>query len=226
MTVNVSPSVDPANLDSLAGAFREVLKKTTMSTDGMLPAKVLSYSEGPPEIVSVQPLIMSIDTNQNLLSKAPIGQLPVFKLGAGGFFIHFPIKKGDIGWILANDRDISNFISSFSESSPATRRLKSFSDAIFIPNVLTGYSISSNDSQKFTIQNLTGSVKITLSDGELVLKAPSVVIDGNVTVTGVLNAQEGISASGGSGPNTMTVDGIVRVIGSITASGSITPDVP
>jgi len=213
---NANPSVDPANYDSLTGAFREIFSKLMSNTDGMLPAQVIAYNAGPPAQVQVKPLIKIITTTGETLSRPVIADLPVFQLGGGGFLINFPLQPGDLGWIVANDRDISLFLQSYEESPPNTFRKKSFSDALFIPNVLTNYTIAGEDSANMVLQNLEGTVKLSLGTSQIKIQAPTIILDGNITINGTIT------------PSTppLLVVGEFHVSGDITASGDITPHIP
>ena len=124
----------------------------------------------------------------------------------------FKLEAGDLGWVVANDRDISLFLQRVAEedpdatAAPNTGRIKSFSDGLFIPAVLAGYTLSGG--ADCVIQNLDGTVKISFTDAEIHISAPLVTIDNYnpVLIT----------------PGT----GTLHVEGDITASGSITPFVP
>jgi hypothetical protein len=216
----VNPAVDPANQDTLAGVLKEVVHKMTQSLDGMLPAKVLGYSAGPPPMVQVQPMVMMVNTDQQTVSRGQIASVPVVQLGGGNFFLHFPIQPGDLGWILANDRDISVFMQSFTEAKPGSLRKKSFSDAIFIPQTFRNYTLDGADEAGLVLQSLDGTVKIVLLDDTIRVKAPQVHLEGTVLVNG------DITIEGGGGAQPIKFTGDMYVDGNIAASGSITPDVP
>jgi len=126
---------------SLNGTYRvfkldfnltNVLNKNAQATDGMLPAKILEYNRATNR-AKVQPLIMQITENGKVIKRPILMSIPVLQYGGGGFLLSFDLKAGDIGWIKANDRDISKFLSSYTNTTPNTNRLKNFSDGVFIP---------------------------------------------------------------------------------------------
>ncbi len=125
---------------------------------------------------------------------------------------------------MANDRDISLFLQSYQASPPNTYRTFSFSDGIFLPAVMTGYTIADEDLTNAVIQSLDGAVKISFDGAlqQISLTATTIQINGALSVSGALNAN-GINISGGVTPN---VIGDLFVDGYIQATGSITPDVP
>jgi hypothetical protein len=175
MTINY-PSIDPADNDSLVGTINFVVNKILKDQDDMLPAKVIAVKDG---FVQVQPQIYLITTGGEQVSRAQFAKVPILSLGGGGFVLTFPVKAGDFGYIKANDRDISIFLQSLSESPPGTVRQHSFSDAVFIPNAFSGYSY---DSDNLVLQKLDGSVKIELSDNAIDITAPTVNINGSQQV--------------------------------------------
>jgi phage baseplate assembly protein gpV len=145
--------------------------------------------------------------------------------------LNFNLQSGDLGWVVANDRDISLFLTSYAQSPPNTTRLHDFADGLFIPDVMTGYTIASEDVSNAVLQSLDGTVKISFNSAQIKIQAPAVIIEGATTVDGALTATAGITVTGGgSTPFNVTGDmlltGNLRVVGNITASGDITPFVP
>ena len=197
------PSFDPAELDSMPGMLRFVSKKFLQKTDDMLPAKVIAYDRQL-NLAEVQPMIKLVTTDNKLLSRAPIAKVPVFTMGGGGFMVSYPIKPGDLGWVKANDRDISLYIQrAYAESQPNTQRLHSFEDGVFLPDVMASYTISGEDQENMVIQKTDSSVKITLSDDsikissplQVEIETPLVTMTGNLQVAGTITALAGTPAA-------------------------------
>lgn len=200
------PDIDPANNGSLAGTIQFCFSKLLQNVNGMLPAKVISYDRKNNR-VQVQLLIAVVTTTGAQVSRPQLASIPVLILGGGGFFLSYNLNPGDLGWVIANDRDISLFLQTYSQTSPNTARIKSFSDGIFIPDVMKSYNISPEDSGNVVLQSIDGTVKITLGTGKINISAPLVTIEGYNPST--------ITPSGGT----------LAVIGNITATGTITPNV-
>jgi len=185
-TPHATPSRDPADDGSLLGMIREVLKKHLQGVDDMLPARVLSYDRNTNR-ARVLPLVRLLTTDNRQVSRAPIASVPVLQYGGGGFVLSFNLKAGDLGWIKANDRDISLFLQTYGEQAPNTVRLHSFSDAVFIPDVMTGYDIGEEDAENAVLQSLDGNVKISLGEASLKLAVGGTTItltEGGVEVVG------------------------------------------
>lgn len=167
------PSIDPANDGDFLGAMRHIMGKELQSMNGMLPAKVIAFDRTKNR-VTVQPLIMLLTTSNTTVARASIASIPVYQIGGGGFILNFNLKAGDLGWIKANDRDISLFLQSYDISAPNTVRKFSFSDAVFYPDVMKDYTIAGEDAENAVLQNLDGSVKISLSQTGVKITATSI----------------------------------------------------
>ena len=249
MTLNAPPSINPADLDSLTGTFRNVFSKFLQNVDTCLPAQVIAFDRSPPASVQIQPLIKMITTAGESVSRAQIAKVPVMQLGAGGFIMSFNVSPGDLGILLANDRDISLFIQSFNETQPNSMRIKNFADAMFLPLVFNNYAIAGEDANNLVIQDLSGGIKIALGNSKIKMLAPNVEIDSAVvingsltvngdaevtgaliadsalTVNGALSANGGFGVAGTSGTLSTNIGGDVFVTGNISATGNITPHV-
>lgn len=155
------PSRNPTDNDSMVGMMNIVLTKFLQSIDDMLPAQVVAYDRTT-NMAQVQPMISIVTTGDTILQRAPVMSVPVLQIGGGGFMLNFPINAGDLGWLKANDRDISLFKQSWEMSPPNTARKHDFGDAIFIPSILTGFVIAGSDTTKVTLQSLNGSIRLSM----------------------------------------------------------------
>lgn len=198
MTVNLqTPAPDPtalpaydfANKGTLVGLLQQLSQSLLKTTDDMLPAVVISYDRTA-NIATVQPGVHMVTTDGTLVGRAPVAAVPVLALGGGGFLINFPLVAGSRGWIKANDRDISLYLQSGNLAAPNSQRLHSFSDGLFIPDAVSGFAVSGDDASNMVIQNLNGSVKVTLAPNgiNIVASAGPVTITGNtIALNGVLS---------------------------------------
>lgn len=187
MAQNSPPSLNPANYDSLLGVFNIMLRKGLMATDDMLPARVVGYNRATNR-AQVQPLIVAITTLGEALPRAQVASIPVLQLAGGGMMLGFNLKPGNLGWIKANDRDISIFKQTFAQSVPNTKRLHSFEDAIFIPDVMTQYVIADEDAENAVLQTIDGNVCIALWPGQLKITAPNSCVTDTKAYTPNANA--------------------------------------
>lgn len=172
------PNQDSADDGSLPGVLKAYLRSFIRENlDDMLPAQVIAYDDVSNR-ATIKPLVMVGTTDGQKISRAEIPNISVFRFGGGGFFIRFPIKPGDFGWLKANDRDISLiFQRGGREDWPNTERLHSFSDAMFFPDTLKDWVIDGENSDALVIQSMDGSVCIALNEGEITFKAEKAKFD-------------------------------------------------
>lgn len=174
MTIGISspPSVNPADENTLIGVLRLFLTKTQQNWDDMLPARVVAYDPAA-NVAQVQPLIAMVTTDDTVVQRAQVAAVPVFQIGAGGFVLRFPVSTGDLGWIKANDRDISLFLQTKTSSIPNTMRMHCFSDSVFFPDaMLKGAAIAPEDAGNSVWQTADGAVKIALAADSIRMTAP------------------------------------------------------
>lgn len=182
------PDTDQASEGSLAGVLKDALNKWLMNrVDDMLPARVVSYDDAPNRAV-IQPIVMIGGTDGSKVSRAQVANIPVYRFGGGGFFIRFPIKPGDLGWLKANDRDISLIMQSGGgEEWPNTRRLHSFSDAMFFPDTFKQWVVDGANADALVVQSLDGSVCLSLHAGKFNIKGPA----GEIETSGKFSVKAG-----------------------------------
>jgi hypothetical protein len=188
----------------LPDLVREILSATKRSLEVSIPCivtKVISRTK-----VDVKPLIKIVAKDSTSIERAIIEGLPVFTAGAGDKFISFPVVVGDIGWLNACDRDISLFLQSYENVEPPTNRMHSFSDACFMPDIMTNITVAEEDAAAMVIQTRNGAVKIALdndkiriknNDASIVMGVDSIdVVTSSVTINITDSAVNGVAPGG------------------------------
>lgn len=203
-------SANEGDKSSLWAALSYAMRQQGMNTDGMLPARVVSYKRGGSNVVTVRPVIHFVDMDNNPKQRDPIVDIPCLALGGGGFLINFPLKVGDLGWIFASDRDMNNFISDLKDNTPPHGRIKSFSSGLFVPDAFRQFTLAGEDEGAMVIQSTSGAVKISLRDDNIKIAATTKVlidtplteftkdvkIDGKLDVTEKTTVHGGFEATG------------------------------
>lgn len=180
------PNLDKANDGDFAGVMTDVLQNFLRGVDDMIPAKVVSYDDATNRAV-IKPLVMLGTTDGQKISRAQLSNIPVFRFGGGGFFIRFPVKAGDFGWLKATDRDMSLIMQRGGlEDWPNTLRQHSFSDGMFFPDTLKSWAIDGANADALVIQSLDGSVCVSLHSGKVKIEATDIEVVGNMSVTGTM----------------------------------------
>ena len=167
-----NPSRDPANDDSLLGMARQILDKFLAQIDDMLPARVVSYDRASNR-ATVVPMVKLLTTDNRQIGRAQVASVPVMMLGGDGVALSFNLKAGDLGWIKANDRDISLITQGYKDSAPNTLRKHSFQDAVFIPDVMRGLTVNAEDETHAVLQTLDGSVRVAIRPDRVKITAGS-----------------------------------------------------
>lgn len=205
------PNYNPSNADSLSGVIAEVLKNFSLSLENCMPAVVLSYDRAN-NTVEVQPAINTILTDGKEQARDVL-RLPVHILGGNGIVITAPLKKGDTGWIIAGDRDISLFKQSLKVSNPNTYRTHKLGFGFFIPDKIKGVSVANEDENALTIQTLDGNTKISIQSGKVKIVSSDTIEAScsDLTINGA-----SVSINGES-----TITGNVLIDGNLTVTGTI-----
>lgn len=185
------------------------------NVDDLLPAKVISYDPNTNR-ATVQPLISIQDQQGNKHPRAALSNIPVYRPGGNGFFISFPLKAGDFGWLKASDRDYSLMLQSEKTEAPNTERFHSFSDGMFFPDTLSGWAgnVSGDD---LSIRNKAGTTNLSMASGGMNISAANTNWTGNTSQTGNLAVTGKVSATGTATdpddlPNKSFVDSAISVV--------------
>lgn len=171
-----------------------------------IPCRVLSYNEDTNEVV-VQPTIKALFGIRNkdgsyFASERPKIKTTVKRSFAGGVGIILPITVGDIGWVIAADRDTETYKAQDDLKNsirPASLSLPKYTFGCFEPDIMKkAFTLSSEDKQSLSIQSLDGTVKVVIDpvskqirleapEGYFI-KAPLTTIEGNLQVNGTITS--------------------------------------
>lgn len=170
----------PQDLGGLGEALSKILANVAMKIENAIPVKVVSYDRVQNTAIvhpQIQFVIRGGDSgfDPTHVQRAHVGPVPVFAAGAGAYVINFPVMAGDLGWLVANDRDITNFLESLNESAPNTYRTHSFNDGVMFPDIIRNFDTTGEDGN-MVIQSVDGTVKISLGQERILVKHPTKVI--------------------------------------------------
>lgn len=221
-STNLLINTRPGESRRLLTALDAMMRQTAIRDDNMIPAQVISYDRVK-NTAQLQPMIKVVTVTNTTMSRHSLANIPVISLGGGGYNINFPLKAGDLGWIIAADRDLSTFLEDLTESPPNSTRIHQFADSWFIPDVFRKYTIASEDSsdEAMVIQSTDSTVRISISQssGQVKITAPTMVIvdapqttfTGNVTIDQNLTVTENTTIT-----ENLTVAGNATVDGTLT----------
>jgi len=181
------------------------------NVDDMLPATVVSYNAATNRAV-VKPLSVMVDSAGRQIEREPIGDIPVYRYGGGGFVVTLPVQPGDFGWLKASDRDIThNLTATGTQARPQTGRTHSFSDGMFYPD--TAANVPGASGSEMSMRSISGGSKLDIGSSNIGLDSsnigltsstmtatiPTTTWDGNITMPPGRAISSGGSSFGSSG---------------------------
>jgi hypothetical protein len=167
-----TPTTEASSDDSLSGTMVQVLRSFLLDVDDCLPVTVISYDRNENR-ATVAHEIQMVETGGAAVDRAQVISVPALVLGAGGFMVGFHIPPGSKGWIKATDRDLSNFLETYEKAVPDNFRIHNFDTGLFIPDVMTGYTIAGEDEEAMVIQSMDGLTKISINNDRLKIVHPT-----------------------------------------------------
>jgi hypothetical protein len=168
--------------------LRTVLDKHMQDVDDMLPARVVAFNgDRDAPRVQVQIMYLMTTTTGEKVPMSQVASIPVMSMSGGGFVLSFPVAVGDMGWIKANDQDISLFLQSYEASAGNTKRSHDFSDAVFIPDLMRGWAINGADVNSVVLQSLDGVVKLALSPTAIRMQSGASYVDVSASTVAIVS---------------------------------------
>lgn len=197
------PAYNPANGTSEAGKDIILTKNIKKGLFCAAPA-IVEIFDREKQQATVLPALMAKKSNGESIAQDFIYNVPVRFGGGGGFAANLPLAKGDTGWLIFCDRDISAFKATRSVMPCNTNRMHAQEDAFFLPDAMQTAQVSAEDSGKAVFQTLDGSNKIALGTDDVTIKTKSLNITADtvtftvpaITTTGTIAATGDVTAAG------------------------------
>lgn len=144
-TVSQIPQSAPSFLENM-----QLFKNNIFaSLNCHLPGKIIAF-DAETQTCTVQIMLLKYET----LAPAPITQVPLIMLGAGGGHITMPNPIGTICVLLFMDRNIDNFLETGEPYVPPTSRMHDFTDCVALTTFKTLVNpLSDYDEKAVTIMN-------------------------------------------------------------------------
>jgi hypothetical protein len=167
----------------------DMLATITRASAGVqtgMPARVVSFTEGPPARCSVKPLLQRRDAETGETTDYPvIPDVPIIYPAGGGFRMSWPLAQNDQVWLVFGSRDISGWKSGGGASAPRSQRRAGLSDAV----VLAGFAPSTGDPLMEIVITAAGKLRIGSPGVDLVKTLRDLVLElSTTTVTVPLSA--------------------------------------
>lgn len=172
------PGDSSSETNKIAFAVARILAE---KLDTMKPVKVIAVHAGTgtppgPATVDVLPLVQQIDGNRNAVSHGTVYGIPVKRMQGGAWTVICDPAVGDIGYVVAGDRDMSKVKTTAAEAPPGSLRKFSIADGVYEGGIL------SQPTSAYLWLRADGTFKLVDGSG-FVLETDG---NGNGTVTGDL----------------------------------------
>ena len=214
-------------LDDIVEAQRRAAEGQQAQIWTALPGLVTGFDPAA-MTVSVQPAVQGSITGED--GKSQNCQMPllvdvpvVFPCG-GGFTLTHPIKAGDEALVVFSSRCIDGWWQGGQSAPPPDGRMHDLSDGIAIVGMRSQARKLNPpvDSENVQLRSDDGKTTITMTpaseirlecEKEVKIKAPQIILEGNITTTG---------AGGGSG--TVSMKGAMSLDGNLDSTGDMTAE--
>lgn len=169
----------------MANALAFVFQQLMAQTWSACPVKVISCtSSGDLDLagtVDVQPLVNQVDGSGTATPHGTIYSLQYNRVQGGVSGIIIDPVAGDIGFAVFCDRDISSVVANKAQANPGSARRFNPADGIYVGGILNAVPT------RF-IRFGDDGLYITDTD-QITLTAPTIALDGDVTISGTTVGQ-------------------------------------
>ncbi len=225
-------------VDNLSELIKRTMIQTMRQLRVSMPCEVVRYNSKR-QMVDVRIVQPEIDLAGNNIPMPVITNIPVSFVRCGNSHITHPINKGDTGFIIFADRDISSWVETNNTSVVDSARTHSMQDSYFIPGIVGGGKNANPNDVEIKYNNTTihlrknGDVdintpsKVNVNASNVIVTANTTVINsettnnGNVQINGNLTVSQ-LLTTGGFVSNGTSGGGIAQFTGSINVTGDVT----
>lgn len=186
--------------------------------------------------VDVLPLVNQIDGAGNATSHGIVHGLPWTRLQGGTCAVICDPVVGDIGYVIASDRDISNVKASKQRSNPGSFRKFNIADGIYIGGALnvapeqylvfTATGIRLVDKSGNVISMSADGIALTPATGKPITLMGDAIVRGNLLLQGILQGQTGGVYAGNIQTSASFIAGTDVSVGGVTLKTHIHPQAP
>ena len=220
-------------VDNLSELIKRTMIQTMRQLRVSMPCEVVRYNSKR-QMVDVRIVQPEIDLAGNNIPMPVITNIPVSFVRCGNSHITHPINKGDTGFIIFADRDISSWVETNNKSVVDSARTHSMQDSYFVPGIVGGGNNANPNDVEIKYNNTTihlrknGDVdintpsKVNVNASNVIINSETtnngnVQINGNLTVSQMLTTG-GFTSLGTSGGGTAQFTGSINVTDDVIAS--------
>lgn len=193
----LEPVDSTSELGRIAFAVRGMLARLRTMTPVRVEAVHADGGLATAGTVDVKPLVSMLDGNRTATEHGTVMGLPYFRLQGGKNALIFDPEKGDVGFVVVSDRDVSAVKQKKGPAPPGSLRRFDLADGVYVGGILNAvpeqYVLFSPDGVKVADKN--GNV-LEMASGKIRLTAVEVEVAGNLKVTGTTALQGALAAAG------------------------------
>lgn len=167
--------------------INEFIFNTLMSRHSFVQLVIVKKVKAGP-LLDVMPLVSGFSADGSRVDNSPVFNVPVWRLQRGASAVIMDPIEGDIGLMLCCDRDITKARDEKKESLPASKRVHSKSDGIYLGGVLNAepsqYVKFANDGIDIVsplVVQVNGNTVVVNADEKISLNAPIIEANGQLT---------------------------------------------
>lgn len=192
--------------------INEFIFNTLMSRHSFVQLVIVKKVKAGP-LLDVMPLVSGFSADGSRVDNSTVFNVPVWRLQRGASAVIMDPIEGDIGLMLCCDRDITKVRDEKKESLPASKRVHSKSDGIYLGGVLNAepsqYVKFANDGIDIVsplVVQVNGNTVVVNADEKISLNAPVIEANGQLT------------QGSGSYAGDATFGGSITAIGEVTGN--------
>jgi hypothetical protein len=205
--------------------MRSVIDRAVGDIHTCCPGIIDSF-DATSQTVQVKPAIQKLffpdGEDARWVELPPLVDVPIINLSGAGYILTFPVHSGDQCLLLFAERAIDNWFEQGTSSEPNDARRHSLSDAFALVGIRPrSEAVESYNENDVELRSSDGSIKIQMSGGEIKLVAPTVRIEGQLSVSGSVTAQGDVVAG------SISLQGHTHLVTGVqTGPGTVTTQVP
>lgn len=141
-------------IDNLSELIKRTMIQTMRQLRVSMPCEVVRYNSKR-QMVDVRIVQPEIDLAGNNIPMPVITNIPVSFVRCGNSHITHPVNKGDTGFIVFADRDISSWVETNNKSVVDSARTHSMQDSYFVPGIVGGGNNANPNDVEIKYNNTT-----------------------------------------------------------------------
>jgi hypothetical protein len=183
-----NPGTSASEYNALAFVVGQLLQK--MQTVTLVRVVAVSNDGGvsPVGTVDVQPLVNQMSGDRKPTPHGTVYGVPYFRLQGGTDAVILDPKVGDIGMCAFASRDISAVKVAKAPANPGSFRMYDWADGLYFGGLLNGAPTQ-------YVRFYAGGVDV-VSPGVVTIQAPTVAVEGDLTVSGTVVANGDVTGAG------------------------------